>query len=83
MKIRTTFVFQFTDPKSAETIRDALEVDNYDHVRTTLDGNKLTAEIEADSLLSLLHTTEDYLSCLVIAENVLEQTGSNKDNSVD
>ena len=58
----------------ARQLKDSLEVDNYRFIRTELAGNSLIAIIDSESFLSLLHTTEDYLSCLVTAENVITQT---------
>lgn len=57
----------------AKQIKNSLEVDNYRFIRTNLEGESLIANIDSESFLSLLHTTEDYLSCLVTAENVITQ----------
>jgi len=77
MKLHCRFIFQYSSPATAEKIRDSLEVDNYRFIHTKLDNDKLIAEIESDSLMSLLHTTEDYLSCLSTAENMIAQTKKN------
>jgi hypothetical protein len=74
MKINCTFLFEYQDHKTAQRIMDALEVDNKKFISTELEGNKLTARTETDSIMSLLHTFEDYLSCLSTAENVIMQT---------
>ena len=74
MKIQCKFVFEYPDPEIAKQIRDTLEVDNYKFIQTELEGEKLIANIESDSFPSLLHTTEDYLSCLAAAESVITQT---------
>ncbi len=73
MKIQCKFVFKYPDPETAKKIRDSLEVDNYQFIQSILDGDKLIATIESESFPSLFHTTEDYLSCLTTAENVISQ----------
>ena len=59
---------------TALKIRDSLEVDNYKFVETKLENDTLVTVIESESIMSLLHTTEDYLSCLTTAESVISQT---------
>lgn len=58
-------------------IRDSLEVDNYKFIETKLENDTLVTIIQSDSIMSLLHTTEDYLSCLTTAENVISNTIKN------
>jgi len=53
----------------------ALEPDNEGFVRTRLDGGMLLAEAEARSIPALLHTLDDYLACLGIAEIVRAPDG--------
>ena len=73
MKIQAKFVFEYPDEETAKNLKDSLEVDNDLFVRTTLTGATLTAELEAENVMSLLHTTEDFLACLVTAESMLKQ----------
>ena len=46
-------------------------MDDAPYIATSVSGRRLVAEAESDSLLSLLHTLEDYLACLAVAEGVL------------
>ena len=71
MKIECKFKFKYPDEKIAENIKNSLEIDNKDYIKTELLGDTLVAKMEADSSMSLLHTIEDYLSCLTTAENLL------------
>jgi tRNA threonylcarbamoyladenosine modification (KEOPS) complex Pcc1 subunit len=74
LKVHCRFVLEYKDSETAEKIKNSLEVDNQRFITTEQDGNKLIAELTAESLMSLLHTTEDYLSCLTAAESVIAQT---------
>ncbi len=57
-----------------DKIRNALEVDNYRFIQTDVDNDRLVVDMKSESVMSLLHTLEDYLSCLGTAENVIIQT---------
>jgi hypothetical protein len=74
MKIHCRFTFKYPESVIAQRIKEALEVDNYKFIQTELENTTLFADTDSESLMSLLHTIEDYLSCLGTAENVIEQT---------
>jgi hypothetical protein len=57
----------------AINVHKSLEADNYKFLKTELLNDKLTVVMESKSFMSLLHTIEDYLSCLITAENILDQ----------
>ena len=61
--------------EDAERVARALEPDNEGFVRTRLDGRMLLAEAEARSIPALLHTLDDYLACLGVAEVVRAPDG--------
>ena len=76
MNIECKFIFEYPNSDMAKKIRDALEVDNYNFIKTELDAGNMIAHIKSESIMSLLHTTEDYLACLSSAENVITQAES-------
>ena len=80
MKIHCRFIFDYPNQNTAEKIRDALEVDNYKFIQTEIKNHQLIANIESKSVMSLLHTIEDYLSCLTTAENVIAETEQQLEN---
>ncbi len=83
MKISCKFTFKFQNKSDAKKINDSLEVDNYKFIKTKVEKDIIIADIESDSLMSLLHTIEDYLACLATAENVMKQTeGQSNKNDV-
>jgi hypothetical protein len=72
MKIGCTLEFFYEDEKKARDILESVDVDNYGFVNASVQGSKLVSKIEAKNLQSLLHTLEDYLSCISIAERITE-----------
>ncbi len=66
---------EFTYPSRdvAEKVLKAVELENYPFVRAKLEGSTLISETAAESLDSLIHTVEDYLSCISVAEKMLDE----------
>jgi hypothetical protein len=71
--VRVACRLEFTYPSKAraETVARSVRVDDDTFIRTTVTGRRLIAEAQSDSFLRLLHTLEDYLACLSVAERVL------------
>ncbi len=65
-------VFEYKNKKNAESIAKSIKVDNYIFVKTKTKDNKIMSEIESDSIPSMLHTIDDYLSCVGVAENIVD-----------
>ncbi|PIV70044.1 MAG: hypothetical protein COS08_02310 [Euryarchaeota archaeon CG01_land_8_20_14_3_00_38_12] len=72
MKIHCKMVFEYKNKKNAESIAKSIKVDNYIFVKTKTKDNKIMSEIESDSIPSMLHTIDDYLSCVGVAENIVD-----------
>ncbi len=70
MKVRCRFVFEYGSGGAAAEIERALKPDNEDFIVTKVRGSTVEAEAEADSVLSLLHTIDDFLACLSVAEKI-------------
>jgi len=62
---------EFPSHESAETVHRAVEQDNEGFVESRVEGSSIIARMEADTLKSLLHTLDDYLSCMGVAENIV------------
>ena len=73
MKVSCTLAIDFDDAKKAEQIIRSIKVDDFDFVTSKIKGKKLEATIESNSISSLLHTLDDYLACLTVAENVVNK----------
>lgn len=63
-------VFRYNNKKECTLINSALNIDNYQFVMTKIDNKKLVSDITSRSISSLLHTLEDYLNCVNVAEKV-------------
>ncbi|OGS48281.1 MAG: hypothetical protein A3K68_03625 [Euryarchaeota archaeon RBG_16_68_13] len=73
MKARARLTVDLGDPKEAEAVALALSPDDEGYVRTRCRGATLTAVASADAPLSLLHTLDDYLACLSVAEKAARE----------
>jgi hypothetical protein len=68
MKSVARLTLSFDDAATAEMIVAAVTLEDESYIRTTRRGRTLTAEATADGPMSLLHTLDDYLACLSVAE---------------
>jgi tRNA threonylcarbamoyladenosine modification (KEOPS) complex Pcc1 subunit len=73
MKVSCKMEFDYESEEEAEAIARAVEVDNYEFVKTTLEGKKMVSMAEAESIPSLIHTLDDFLACVGIAEKVVRK----------
>ena len=68
MKSSARLTLGFDDLDSARAVAAAVAVDDDGYVRTTRRGRTLIAEAAADGPMSLLHTLDEYLACISVAE---------------
>lgn len=73
MKVTCEVVIEYDDAEKADTVLRSIVVDNFDFVRSRADGRRLEARIESNSVSSLLHTLDDYLACMSVAEKILDK----------
>jgi hypothetical protein len=72
MKSRATLQLKFADARTAKAVAESVSLDDLGFVRTQRQGSTITAQATADSPLSLLHTLDDYLACISVAERTAE-----------
>jgi hypothetical protein len=72
MKISCTLEFSYDSEEEARAVLKAVEVDNEEFVKSSFEGEKLISLVESDSIPSLIHTLDDYLSCVSVAERVVK-----------
>jgi tRNA threonylcarbamoyladenosine modification (KEOPS) complex Pcc1 subunit len=72
MKVSCKLEFDYGSEEEAKAVLKAVEVDNEEFVKTTLEGKKIISMVESESLPSLIHTLDDYLACVSIAEKVVK-----------
>ncbi|MCK5459103.1 MAG: hypothetical protein KAI20_04370 [Thermoplasmatales archaeon] len=73
MKISCNLNIEYDDSKKAEKILRSIKVDDFDFVKSKIHNKSLEATITSKSVSSLLHTLDDYLSCLSVAEKIVDK----------
>jgi hypothetical protein len=73
MKTTARLTLTFGDAAQAESIASAVALDDAGYIRTTRRGRTLEAAATADGPMSLLHTLDDYLACVSVAERTTEE----------
>jgi len=74
MKAVCDLVIEFDDEEKVKTVKKSIEVDNFDFVESQINNNKLEAHIESKSVSSLLHTLDDFLACVSVAEKIVDKS---------
>ena len=74
MKASCKITIEYKDRKVAETVLRAIKVDDSGFVDSKIIGSKLEAAIESKSISSLIHTLDDYLSCVSVAEKIVDKS---------
>lgn len=73
MKVTCDINIDFDDDNKVKTVLRSIEVDDFSFVKSKADGKQLKAHFEADSVSSLLHTLDDYLACVSVAEKIVDK----------
>lgn len=73
MKASCNIVIKYDDEKTIQMVHKSIGVDNFDFVSTKITKNQLEVHIESTSIPSLLHTLDDYLACVSVAEKVVDK----------
>ena len=73
MKTSCKLEIDLKNKSVAEKILKSIKVDDFDFVKSRIEGTILVADIKSNSISSLIHTVDDYLSCLSVAEKVLDK----------
>jgi len=74
MKAICDITLEYDDAGITKKIQKSIEVDNLNFVRSQVKGKKLEAHIESTSISSLLHTLDDFLACVTVADKVLDKS---------
>lgn len=64
--------FSYSSPDEAEAVLRAVAIDNEGFVEAAREGSRLISRIQAGNPKALLHTLEDYLSCVAVAEGTAQ-----------
>ncbi len=72
MKISCTLEFEYDSEDEAQAVAGAVEVDNEGFVTMNVEGRRITSTAESESIPSLIHTLDDFLYCVSVAEKVVK-----------
>lgn len=73
MKASCEVSITYSTNKEAKLVLKAIEVDNLNFVKATINNTTLQAQIESTSVSSLLHTLDDFLACASVAEKIVDK----------
>ena len=73
MKIVCDLQIQYGDSKKAKMVLQSINVDDFDFVTSKTNKSVLMATIKSTSVPSLVHTLDDYLACLSVAEKIVDK----------
>lgn len=73
MKIKCSMQLEYDSEEKVKNILRSIEVDNFDFVKSKINGRKLESELECNSVSSLIHTLDDFLACVSVAEKVMDK----------
>ncbi len=73
MKARAQLRLTFEDAATAEAVASSVSLDDEGYIETRRRGRAITAEATADGPMSLLHTLDDYLACVSVAERTARE----------
>jgi tRNA threonylcarbamoyladenosine modification (KEOPS) complex Pcc1 subunit len=73
MNISCDITLDYEDETQAKIVKKSLSVDDDTFVKSEIKGKQLKARIESKSISSFLHTLDDYLACVTVAENIIKK----------
>ncbi|MEM2935136.1 MAG: KEOPS complex subunit Pcc1 [Candidatus Thermoplasmatota archaeon] len=73
MKVKCTLRIKFKSEEEARNVNEALKIDNEGYISTKVNGKFIEAEIKEDEIMSIIHTLEDFFSCLKEAIEIITQ----------
>ena len=73
MKISCMLKIDYEDENDTTSILNSIDVDNLDYIQSKKKGKTIITNIESNSISSLIHTLDDYLACISIAEKIIKK----------
>ncbi len=70
-KVKCEIYIECKNKEIANLINKALSIDNERYIKTEVRENYIIAKAEAENIMSLLHTLDDFLSCLSLAMKIV------------
>ncbi|MEM1513733.1 MAG: KEOPS complex subunit Pcc1 [Candidatus Thermoplasmatota archaeon] len=73
MKVKCKIKIEFKSKEEARNVNEVLKIDNEKYISTKVNGKFIEAEIEANKIMSIIHTLDDFFSCLKEAIEIFTQ----------
>jgi tRNA threonylcarbamoyladenosine modification (KEOPS) complex Pcc1 subunit len=73
MKAECKIILCYDSEKKAEQVFKSIKVDDFDFVKSSVEKCCLKAKIQSGGISSLLHTLDDYLSCVGVADDIVDK----------
>jgi tRNA threonylcarbamoyladenosine modification (KEOPS) complex Pcc1 subunit len=73
MKALCTLTLEFESEEKARKVHRSIQADDLGFVKSTVKGRTLEAVVESKSVSSLLHTLDDYLACVSVADEIVNK----------
>lgn len=67
MKIKCKIFIECKNEKIAKIVNESVQIDNESYIKSWVENNFINVVIESNKFLSVLHTLDDFLSCLSLA----------------
>ena len=72
-RVKCALLLEFASHEEALHVHRSIELDNQGYLSTKVEGTAILADISAESLNSLLHTLDDFLACVGVAEKIVSK----------
>ncbi len=73
MKVKCNLIIEFNSKEKTDKVLRSIKVDDFNFVLSKRNGNRIETNIESKSVSSLLHTLDDYLACISVAEKIVDK----------
>ena len=73
MNVECKLKIDFNSVDEVKKVVKSVKVDDFDFVKTNVSGKTLVAEINSNSISSLLHTLDDYIACVSVASKIVDK----------
>jgi len=73
MKVLCNLTLEFENTDKAKKVLRSIQTDDQGFVKSTFKGKILQAVVESTSVSSLLHTLDDYLACISVADDIVNK----------
>ena len=70
-RVRCEIRLEFASSEDAEKVLGAVDIDNEGYVEARVDGSAVVLQVRADSLRSMLHTLDDLMACVSVADRIV------------